>query len=157
MVRRRRGRNGWTLVLALFVIFLVTLALGILGSSLLLRMRQVIFEVETVNLIALADGVLSESLANLYADESFPGVSEHPLGHGKVRSEIRLLESPAPGQRLYEIVGTSTVRRRERKVRAEVLLQESGRGERGEPPRVRLRVVRWERVREGEEEGTGKF
>jgi hypothetical protein len=145
--------------MALFVSFLVTLALGLLGSSLLLRMRLVIFEIETVNLITLADGVLSESLANLYADENFGGVPEHLMGHGKVRSEIRALDSPAPGQRRYEIVATSKVRLRERAVRAEVLREvEEGEGGGGlGAGRVRLRVVRWERVREGEDEGEGKF
>lgn len=145
--------------MALFVSFLVTLALGLLGSSLQLRMRVVIFEIETVNLIALADGVLSESLAKLYVDENFAGVGEHPMGHGKVRSEIRFLDSPAPGQRRYEIVGTSKVRLRERKIRAEVLREvEEGEGGGGlGSGRVRLRVVRWERVREREDEGEGRF
>jgi hypothetical protein len=134
--------------MALFAIFLVTLALGLLGSSLVLRMRLVIFEVETVNLVALADGVLSETLASLYVDDSFGGVREHKLGDGKVKSEVRLLDSPGPRQRLYEVVASSSYRRRRRTVRAEVLRVEvaprGGLG--GEDGEVRLRVLSWERV-----------
>jgi hypothetical protein len=151
MVRRRRGQAGWSLAMALFVVFVVTLALGLLGSSLVLRMRLVLFEVETVNLIALADGVLSESLGNLYVDGSFPGVAEHPLGNGRVKSEIRLLESLAPGERLYEVVATSTFHRRRRSVRAEVWRKEElrpGEDEGSGTGRVRLRVRHWERMRE---------
>jgi hypothetical protein len=132
--------------MALFAVLLVSLALGLLASSLVLRLRLVIFEVESVNLIALADGVLAETLGSLYVDDNFVGVSEHELGDGNVKSEVRLLDVPGPGRRLYEVVATASYRRRQRTVRAEVLRVEvpprdgSGDGE------VRLRVTRWERV-----------
>lgn len=160
MVRRRRGQAGWALAMALFVVFLVALALGMLASSLVLRMRLVVFEVESVNLIALADGVLAESLGSLYVDGSFPGVEEHPLGNGKVKSEIRLLESPGPGERVYEVLATSTFRQRKRTVRAEVWRKEElreGEEEGSGTGRVQLRVRRWERVRERDRDRDSSF
>ncbi|RPH56537.1 hypothetical protein EHM82_03140, partial [bacterium] len=77
---RRRHESGYALLTSLLVLFLVSVSLALLGASLHLRMKLVQHEAVGVQLVALSDGVLAETLGYLYAEPGFAGVAEHPLG-----------------------------------------------------------------------------
>jgi hypothetical protein len=157
MVSPRRKEAGYALLTSLLVLFLVSVSLALLASSLYLRMKLVQHEVGGVHLVALADGVLSETLAHLYADPGFGGVAEHPLGRGKVKSRVESL-----GSGLYRVWGTATYSGRVRDVYAEVsrtvrvreVLTSEGVKQR---PETRVVVTRWKRVTGSGEDRSGGF
>lgn len=140
---RRRGQVGSALLTALLVLLLVSIALAILAASLQLRMRLARQEAETVNLVALTDGALAETLAHLHAEPGFRGAPEHPLGRGRVKSQVTAL-----GMGLYTVVATATYAGKERSVQAEVVRAEgTKRDALGQPrPVVWVRVTSWRRL-----------
>lgn len=127
----RPGESGYALVTALLAVFLLSVALALVGASLQLRMRLVQDEARDLRLRALSDAALAETLARLAESAYFDGVEERPFGGGAIRSEVRFL---APGR--FEVVATAAYSWEERAVRAEVLRYPG-----------RARVVRWERAR----------
>jgi hypothetical protein len=160
VVSPRRRESGYALLTSLLVLFLVSVSLALLGAALHLRMKLVQHEVVGVHLVALADGVLAETLGHLYADPGFAGVAEHPLGRGKVKSRVESL-----GGGLYRVWGTATQAGRARDVYAEVsrtvrvreVMTSEGVKKR---PEVRVEVTRWRRVTgsgAGGDEGRGGF
>lgn len=140
---RRRGQAGSALMTALLVLFLVSVSLALLAASLHLRMRLVKQEAETVNLVTLADGVLAETLASLYVQPDFPGVPEHPLGRGQVRSQVT-----GAGTVRYVVVATAKYAGKERSARADVVRTESAERDALGRPRlvVRVSVTSWQRL-----------
>lgn len=140
---RPRGQAGSALMTALLVLFLVSVALALVAASLHLRMRLARQEAETVNLVTLADGVLAETLAHLYVQPDFGGVAEHPLGRGKVRSQVT---SAGPGR--YVVVATAKYAGKERSARVDVVRTESQRRDALGRPRlvVRVSVTSWQRL-----------
>jgi hypothetical protein len=104
------------LAIALLAIFLVALALALLSMSLLVRMRAVREESQGIVLSALSDAALAEALAHLAADSSATGVAEHPLGSGRIGSQIFDL-----GGSSYRIVATARLGVRVRAVAAQAV------------------------------------
>lgn len=127
----KRRESGYALVTVLLAVFLLSVALALVGASLQLRMRLVQDEARDLRLRALSDAALAETLARLAESAYFDGVEEHPFGGGAIRSEVRFL---APGR--FEVVATASYSWEERTVRAEVLRHPG-----------QARVVRWERAR----------
>ena len=125
-----RPRTGHGLVLALFVLVIMTTALGLLALSMTMCELEVRREVRTVNLIALSDAAMAETLAHLAVDEDFDGVEERPFGEGLISSEVTAL-----GTHTVQVVANATYAGQERAMRGEVLLTLSG------PV-----VIDWERV-----------
>jgi hypothetical protein len=157
VVRARRSEAGYALLTSLLVLFLVSVSLALLGAALQLRMKLVQHEVAGVHLVALADGALSETLANLYADPAFAGVAEHPLGRGRIKSRVESL-----GSGLYRVWATAIHAGKVRDVYAEVsrtvrireVLTSEGVRKR---PEVRVTVTRWRRVVPAGDDGGGGF
>jgi hypothetical protein len=135
--RARREESGYALVVALMVVFLVSISLALLAASLQIRLRTEGEGGETVILSALSDGAVAESLANLAEDASFPGISDKALGNGRIRSTVE----PLDGERNFRVLATATYRQRRRVVEVEVLRD----------PGV-ARVIRWRRVVEAAED-----
>lgn len=114
----------------LMAILLLSIGLALVGLSLQLRMELVRREARSITLTALSDAALAETLAELGEDALFPGVPEHALGSGRLRSEVRRLDAVR-----YEVVATALYAGHERTVEAEIFRPL------GAPPRV----VRWRR------------
>ena len=126
----RRGEAGYALLTATLVIFLLSIALGLLAESLQLRLRLVREDGESVILSALADAAVAEAVANLAQSASYSGSPEHEFGGGEISSQAT---SMGPG--LFEVTATATYRNRKRMVEAEVF-RASG----------TARVRRWRRL-----------
>ena len=121
MVSRRhrcRDERGYALLAVLMVIFLLSIALALLGASLQLRMRLVREEGKTVILGALSDAAVAEAVANLAQSASYSGSSEHELGGGRIGSKVEPL-----GAGIYDVVATANFGGRRRVVQAEVIRQ----------------------------------
>ena len=138
---KRREESGYALVMALMVIFLVSVSLALLAASLQIRLRLEAENGETVILSGLSDGALAESLANLAEDPSYTGVPEHDFGRGRISSTVESLDAD---NRLFNVRATATYRQRRRVVEARVV---RGIGS--------ARVVRWRRVVEAVEKAEG--
>ena len=126
----KRREQGYALLAVLLVLFLLSIALALLGASLQLRMRLVREEAKTVILGALSDAALAEALAKLAQSDSYSGSPEHELGGGRIASQV---ESRGAG--IYKVVATATFGGRSRAVQAEVVR---------EPGRARVRF--WRRL-----------
>ncbi|HEX7185780.1 MAG TPA: hypothetical protein VF756_28405 [Thermoanaerobaculia bacterium] len=128
--RKDRLDGGYALLAAVFTIFLLSIALAILASSLHLHMRLVREEERNLRLRALSDAALAETLYNLRYDSYFDGVEERPFGGGAIRSYVTFV---APGR--FHVLATATYARRQRTVEAEVFRTPT-----------EISVVRWRRV-----------
>jgi hypothetical protein len=128
---------------ALLVLLLVSISLALLAASLHLRMRLMKQEAETVHLMALTDGILAETLANLYNQPDFAGVPEHPLGRGKVESQVTSV-----GLGRYTVMATAKYAGKERSARADVVRTESEKRDALGRPRlvIRVSVTSWQRL-----------
>jgi len=128
--RKRTGEGGFALLLALVVILLVSIALALLAAGLQIRMRLVRQEELTLQLLALSDAAVAETLSSLTYDPYFDGVEEQSFGGGRIASTVKFL---GPGR--FEVLASATYAGRERVVRAEVVRDPAG-----------TRVVAWSRV-----------
>jgi hypothetical protein len=126
-----RCEAGFALPGALLAIFLVSVALALVATSLELRMRLVQRESRSLTLTALSDAALAETLAHLSENAAFRGALEHPFGGGSLKSEVRPLSAVR-----FEVEATATYAGRARTVEAEVIRL----------PGEAARVVRWRRV-----------
>ncbi len=133
----RRRERGYALLSAVLVVFLLSIALALLGASLQLRMRLVREEGKTVILGALSDAAVAEALANLAQSASYSGAPEHELGGGRIGSQVEPL-----GAGIYDVVATASFGGRRRVVHAEVVR---------EPGVARVRFWRRPPLPEGEE------
>lgn len=129
-MKRRRGERGLALMMALLVLLLVALASALLATELHRQQRQVRHEAGGLELRALADAALAETLAELALDSNFGGVVEHEFARGRIASTVETLAS---NRWLVRAEGRFGLR--VRVVEAEV--RRSG---------TQLQVVRWERV-----------
>ena len=127
--RGKRGESGYALLAALVVLFLLSTALALLGTSLQLRIRLVRDDGQKVILGALSDAALAEALAKLAQSADFEGSPEHDFGGGRIASRATSL---GPGS--YRVVATAAFGGRKSVVEAAVL-REPG----------RARVVSWAR------------
>lgn len=115
MVARRR-EAGYVLLTALLVVFLLSIALGLLAASLQLRMRLVKDDAETVILTALSDAAVAEAVANLARSSFYSGTEEHELGGGTIGSRAE-----QTGENVFLVKATATYNGRKRDVAAEVV------------------------------------
>lgn len=128
----RQGREaGYSLLSALFVLLLVSLALALVAASLDLGMRSVRHQARDLRLTALTDAALAEALAHLAGNERFEGLAEHPYGGGTVASEVVPM-----GTRRWRVIGRASWGEARRAVRVEVVATAEG-----------LAVGGWRRVR----------
>lgn len=116
-----KPQQGHGLLLALVVVVVLMTALGLLAASMTMGMREVRREVRTVNLIALTDAAMAETLAFLALDEHFAGVPERPFGDGLISSEVQAL-----GSRRVAVVARASYGGQDRAMRGEVLLPIGG-------------------------------
>ena len=131
MKAARRGEAGFGLLMALMVLFLLSIALALLAGSLQIRMRLVREDAETVILTALSDAAVAEAVANLAQSSGYPGAPAHEFGHGTISSTVTPI-----GLGLFDVVATVTYANRTRTVEAEVF----------RAPGVVAHVRRWRRV-----------
>ena len=125
-----RSEQGYALLAAVLVVFLLSIALALLGASLQLRMRLVREDGKTVILGALSDAAVAEALAHLAQSASYSGSPEHEIGGGRISSQVEPV-----GAGIYDVVATATFGGRSRVVQAEVVR---------EPGRARVRF--WRRL-----------
>jgi hypothetical protein len=103
------------MVMALLVLFLVSVSLTLLAFSLQIRMRLVREDAESVILSALSDAAVDEAVASLALDSSYTGTKKHDFGKGTIESKVEPL---GPG--LYDVVATAVYDGRKRVVDAQV-------------------------------------
>jgi type II secretory pathway component PulK len=116
----RRGEAGAAMILALLVLFLVSISLALLAGSLQLRMRLVREDAETVILAGLSDGAVDEAMAGIAQDADYTGAPSHLLGGGTIESLVRHSGDS------YTVVATATYDRRRRAVEALVTRNPDG-------------------------------
>jgi hypothetical protein len=121
--------SGFALLVALFVVFLVGVALSLLALSLAVRLRMAHEEARGAALAALCDAAVAETLAGIAAGQ-VDGVGEHPFGSGTIGSEVQTL-----GAQHYRVTATARFDGRARAVLADVVRDLQG-----------TRVVHWQRV-----------
>lgn len=124
------GQAGFALLMTIFVVFLLGMALALIGLSLTLRMRLAQHEALAVTLTALSDAALAEALAGLAADAATGGVGEHAFGRGTIGSQV---ERVTPIH--YRVTAFARFAGRSRTVLADVLRDTQG-----------TRVVHWQRL-----------
>jgi hypothetical protein len=125
----RRREAGYALLVALMVVFLVSVALSLIALSLAVRLSSARLEARGVTLSALCDAALAETLAGLAAGGA-GGVSSHAFGGGQIGSQV---ESLGPQQ--FVVTATATYGGRARTVVANVVRDAQG-----------TRVVHWQRL-----------
>ena len=129
MVKRT---EGYVLLVALFVIFLMMAGGTLLAGSLQYRMWLLRQEVQSVQLTALTDSGLAMALDALSLSPFYEGTEETRLGDGTVAVEVEFGEQAET--RVVQV--TATYDKAGRRVRAVVQLSERY------PPRV----LSWEPV-----------
>ena len=129
---KRGEESGFALVTALLAVFLLSVALALVATSLQIRMNMVRQEARSLTLTALSDAALAETLAHLAIDATYRGVAAHPFGGGSIESEVVRVDT-----RRYEVRAFASYAGAERAVRAEVLRLPEG-----------TQVVSWSRVGE---------
>lgn len=124
-------QSGQALLLALLVLFLVSVALTIIASALAVREKAFQEEVRDVELRALTDAALARTLAELKRDRSYRGLGEEDFGPGRISSKVIPL-----GGRSVRVLAVATHGDRQKAIKAEVSL----------PLKAPPRVTSWERA-----------
>ena len=91
MVERPHAERGQALVLALFVLLLVTTGLSLLARGVLLEVNSVRQQGQRLHLQALCDAGLAETLALLDASPGARGLTERRLGDGAYEASIKIV------------------------------------------------------------------
>ena len=112
-LRSRPGESGYAMMLAVFILFLLSISLALVGLSLAIRLRMVKAESEAVVRGALADAAFDEALAHLADSATYPGAPRHPLGDGQVQSRVLPV-----GLNQYHITAAGTYAGRTRRIQA---------------------------------------
>ena len=126
---RSDGSSGHALVLALVVLLLTATSMMLLSKSLLVRWQRVWSEADRIELVALADGAMAQSLAALAERETFTGAPARPLGRGTIESRVQpvpAFERSSPTAREVIVEVTSRIGGRSFHQRAVVALTEQG-------------------------------
>jgi hypothetical protein len=121
--------SGFALLVAIFVVFLLSMTLSLVGLSLALRMRIAQQETRAMTLTALCDAAVAEALAAL-AGGAADGIAEHAFGNGTIGSQVERL-SPTR----FRITATARFGGKARTVLADVVRDLEG-----------TRVVHWRRL-----------
>ncbi len=112
----------------MFVVFLLSLSLSLVGMSLALRLRTARDESRGTVLTALCDAALAETLAGLAAGQA-RGIAEHPFGGGTIASQVQTFSA-----KHYLVTATARAGGRSRTALADVVRDDQG-----------TRVVHWQR------------
>jgi hypothetical protein len=126
----RGGEAGTAMVMALLVLFLVSVSLALLAGSLQLRMRLVREDAETIILSGLSDAAVDEALAGIAQDADYTGEPAHDFGGGQIGAQIE-----RSGSSLYKVTATATYDSRKRAVQATVVRSLGG-----------VSILRWRRL-----------
>ena len=118
------------MVMALLVLFLVSISLALLAGSLQLRMRLVREDAETIILSGLSDAAVDEAMAGIAQDAEYTGAPPHDFGGGKIETQV---QTSSPG--LYNVIATATYDGRNRAVEATVVRNAGG-----------VSISRWRRI-----------
>jgi len=118
---RAASERGSAVLMALLVLVLLGAAFALLAGLLIHRMHRVQRDLRHTDLTALSDAAMAETLANLAASPVYPGVVEHSLGDGTIRSTVR---HGAGGAFTIEV--RASVRGRTVAVEAEGTMTETG-------------------------------
>ena len=132
----RSEESGQILLFSLLVVLLMSIAMGLVASLVAERQQAQRREAEVIQLTALADAALAETLAKLADGAGSGGVAERDFGGGTIASEVR-----AGAGTVLEVIARATWREGSRTVLATV--------EVGGP---RPRVTGWRVLRKREAE-----
>ena len=124
-----REPAGFALLVAIFVVFLLSVALSLVGLSLSLRLRLAQQEARAMTLTALSDAAVAEALAAL-AGGVADGIGEHEFGNGTIGSQVQRVTPTR-----YRIIATARFGGKARSVLADVVRDLQG-----------TRVVHWQRL-----------
>jgi hypothetical protein len=116
-------------LVALVVVFLLSVALSLIGLSLAVRLRTAREEARGTALTALCDAALAEALAGVAAGHS-AGAVDHPFGSGSIGSQVEQIDAHH-----YRITATARYAGKGRTAVADVVRDLSG-----------TRVVHWRRL-----------
>jgi type II secretory pathway pseudopilin PulG len=117
----------------LVVLFLLGIALALIGGTLAQRLKLARRDAQTVVLSALTDAALAEALSHLAVNPYALGEPEHDFGAGAIESRITPL-----GGNTYRIEATASYAGRHRTVEAQATRSPS-----------EVRVLHWVRQPEG--------
>ena len=93
MVRTGSRQSGHALLLALIVIVLVGVAGAVLTTTLGLHLHAARDETQRIQLVAMSDAAVAESLAELAGSPGFGGVSKRDFGAGQIESTIQKIDA----------------------------------------------------------------
>jgi len=93
VVRTGSRQSGHALLLALIVIVLVGVAGAVLTTTLGLHLHAARDETQRIQLVAMSDAAVAESLAELTASPGFSGVSKRDFGPGQIESTIQTISA----------------------------------------------------------------
>lgn len=122
-------RAGFAMLVTMFVVFLLSVALSLVGMSLALRMRLAQQETRAMTLTALCDAAVAESLASLSGGLT-GDVGEHAFGNGTIGSQVQRITATR-----FRITATARFGGKARTVLADVVRDLQG-----------TRVVHWQRL-----------
>jgi hypothetical protein len=124
-----RKSTGFAMLVTVFVVFLLSVALSLVGLSLALRLRLAQQETRAMTLTALCDAAVAESLASL-AGGLAGDVGEHAFGNGTIGSQVERITATR-----FRITATARFGGAARTVLADVVRDLQG-----------TRVVHWRRL-----------
>ena len=122
MVRTGARQSGHALLLALIIIVLVGAAGAVLTTTLGLHLHAARDETQRIQLVAMSDAAVAESLAELAGSPGFGGVSKRDFGPGQIESTIQTIS--ASRQRIVAIATLTSGR--ELRVAADVRILGTG-------------------------------
>lgn len=92
-MRTGSRQSGHALLLALIVIVLVGVAGAVLTTTLGLHLHAARDETQRIQLVAMSDAAVAESLAELAGSPGFGGVSKRDFGAGQIESTIQKIDA----------------------------------------------------------------
>ena len=116
--------GGHALLMAILVVLLVATSMTLVSKSLLLEVNQSRTRAAQLDLVALADAALAESLARLALQPGFSGIPRRPEGRGEVEAQVTTEGTIGPTGRRVRIRIQSTVSGRTYKVDVRARLQD---------------------------------
>ncbi|MGB5815619.1 MAG: hypothetical protein WBI27_10475 [Thermoanaerobaculia bacterium] len=130
-MRTGSRQSGHALLLALIVVVLVGVAGAVLTTTLGLHLHAARDETQRIQLVAMSDAAVAESLAELAGSPGFGGVSKRDFGPGQIESTVQTISA---SRRRIIAIATLTSGRRLR-VAADVRILNTG-----------LVVTSWQRM-----------
>lgn len=106
--RPARRESGQALVLALVAVLLLSAALALAAGTLVARMKRSQREAVRIELLALADAAVAETLADLAAWPVSAGVAPRRFGGGTIESTVQ-----RGGAQSFTIVARASVGRQD--------------------------------------------